>query len=913
MDKFTITTYKPLFDLQFQNLIIMPRPFVFSLLLVLVLSLESGCTNHSKTINISDLRCENLNAPLGIGTTLPQLSWKISSSVNGARQTAYQIIAAGSKSVLTEKKADVWNSGKVISSQSVLVPYNGVKLDSRSICYWKVKVWDQDGKPSAWSDISFFSVGLINKSDWSGEYIGLPDSSEYCISPQLWKTFFLENQPDMMFIHVNSLGYNEVWINGKKAGKNVLTPAVSQFNKRSQAVTYDISSLVQKGRNDIVIWLGQGWYSKGLPGVEENGPIVKAQVETPEADGWTILVSTDSTWKARNSGYSTIGSWRAGQFGGEQADASVILKDLTATSLDQADWLQAVVSEKQTGEVTPQSVEANRIIDTIRAVSVTKMRDSVWLTDMGKTLTGWFKIGFTGLPKGCKIRMDFCDHLDPEGNTVNQGQTDIFISGGNGNETFCNKFNYHGFRYVKISNLFEMPDKEKMEAYLIHTGYKSASTFECSDPEMNKIHDMINYTLRCLSLGGYLVDCPQIERLGYGGDGNASTETAQTMFDLDPLYRNWLQAWADCQREDGGMPHTAPNPYPAGGGPYWCGFIITASWRTYKNYGDLNILEKYYPAMQKWLGYVDKYSPDGLLRPWPETDYRTWYLGDWATPEGTDQKNEASVTLVNNCFLVICYEKMQKIAALLGKKEDEKTYKEKALSLKALIHEKFFDKTRSVYGSGSQIDLTYPLLAEIVPDTLKSAVRRNLYNVIMINHDGHIATGLVGIPVFTEWAVREREADLMYSILKKKGYPGYLYMLDNGATTTWEHWNGARSRIHNCYNGIGSWFYQALGGIIPDEENPGYKHVIIDPRMPEGISWVSAGKETPYGNVAVKWSRNYNSVKMNIAIPPGCTGSIHLPAGTLDYKVNGTAGDKDKSVFETGSGKFIVDCNLSKQ
>ena len=210
--------------------------------------------------------------------------------------------------------------------------------------------------------------------------------------------------------------------------------------------------------------------------------------------------------------------------------------------------------------------------------------------------------------------------------------------------------------------------KKDITGYLIHTDYRLASTFECSDPDLNKIHNMIFYTLRCLSLGGDLVDCPQIERLGYGGDGNASTLTAQTMFDLAPLYSNWLQAWADCIRDDGGMPHTAPNPYPAGGGPYWCGFIITASWKTFVNYGDIRVLEKYYPVMQKWLGYAEKYSPNGLLEPWPDTDYRGWYLGDWAVPEGTDQTDKSSVSLVNNCFMSVCYETMQKIAGSAGKR-----------------------------------------------------------------------------------------------------------------------------------------------------------------------------------------------------------------------------------------------------
>ncbi len=416
---------------------------------------------------------------------------------------------------------------------------------------------------------------------------------------------------------------------------------------------------------------------------------------------------------------------------------------------------------------------------------------------------------------------------------------------------------------------------------------------------------MINYTLRCLSLGGYIVDCPQIERLGYGGDGNASTETAQIMFDLAPLYSNWLQAWADCIREDGGMPHTAPNPYKAGGGPYWCGFIITASWRTYLNYGDARILEKFYPLMQKWLGYVEKYSPEGLLERWPDTDYRNWYLGDWAVPEGIDQTDIRSVDLVNNCFITVCYETMEKIAGVLGKKSDGDKYEMKKVALRKLVHDKYFIPEETSYGSGSQIDLTYPLLAGIVPENLSEPVKTNLRNLITEKYKGHFACGLVGIPVFTEWAVNNREADLFCSMLKKKEYPGYLHMIENGATTTWEHWNGNRSRIHNCYNGIGSWFYEALGGIRKDYETPAYRSLIIDPQIPKGIKWTKTTKETPYGTIKVYWELQNTEFLMEVSIPFGCNSTVIIPDNIKSYKINGKRYPNKNNKKEIAGGNYI--------
>ena len=873
---------------------------------ILIILLSGGCTVSEAPLTVYDLRCENLTEPLGIGTNIPRLNWKIKSQANGTRQKAYQILAAGSIELLDENKADLWNSGKVESHSGIYIPYMGKKLTSRSICYWKIRVWDENNAVSGWSSTAFFSIGLLNESDWQAKYIGFPDSSSYTISPQFWKTFNLTAASEKIFLHVNSLGYHEVYINGRKAGDYVLTPAVSQFDKRSLVLTYDITSLAREGRNDLVIWTARGWYSRGLPGVEDNGPFVRAQVEKLEAGHWGIITVTDSSWSGRKSGYSTIGTWRPHRFGGEIIDASLLMNDLSVASLDNSSWTPVSTPEISGGQSTPQLTEPNRIIKTIKAVSVTKINDSTWLADMGTTLTGYAEINFPMLRPGEKILMEYCDHLDETGNTADQGQTDIFISAGAKDEIFCNKFNYHGFRFIKISNLKVKPETSNIRAHLIHTGYRQASSFECSDNEITSIHDMVNYTLRCLSLGGYLVDCPQIERLGYGGDGNASTETAQIMFDLAPLYSNWLQAWADCIRDDGGMPHTAPNPYPAGGGPYWCGFIITASWRTYNNYGDVRILEKYYPVMQKWLGYAEKYSPEGLLQRWPDTDYRNWYLGDWAVPEGTDQTDPASVDLVNNCFMTVCYETMHKIAIILGKQTDAGIYLAKKEKIRELVHKKFYSVDKGYYGSGSQIDLTYPLLAGIVPDSLTVKVKENLKDLILNKHKGHFACGLVGIPVFTEWAVINQEADLFCSMLLKKEYPGYLYMIENGATTTWEHWNGNRSRIHNCYNGIGSWFYQAVGGIRSDN-SAAFQSLIIDPQIPRGITWANTTKETPYGTVSVIWRKENELFKMEISIPAGSNAKVIIPDKVSSYRMNGKEYPNDLFMTETGSGNYTFE------
>lgn len=878
-----------------------------------IILLTLGCSQKSH-LSVTDPKCENLKEPLGINTLHPRFSWKNSSENEGAKQTAFQIVIASDMNKLSEERADFWNPGKTLSSESILIEYDGKELSSGQLLYWKVRVWDENDQVSKWSKPAKFGVGLLNPSDWTASFIKYTevDANGFQSCPQFRKQFSVE-QPDKketFLLHVNSLGYHEIYLNGKKVGEDVLSPAVSQFNKRSLINTYDVTHYIKTGQNNLIIWIGSGWYTEGLPGVIGDGPLVRVQLVKISGQSIDKVVITDESWTARNSGYRRIGNWRSGQFGGEEVTGNVEEQNRALTNPDELTWASVSKADVPEHEVTPQMVEPNRIKETVNPNTVSKLNDTTFLVDMGTTITGWFEITFPELADKQEIVMEFSDHLNENGEITDQGQIDRYIASGSGTEHFKNKFNYHGFRYVRISNLGKAPEIRDIKAHLIHTDFELTSTFVSSDDDLNRIHDMISYTLRNVGLGGYLVDCPHLERLGYGGDGNASTVTAQTMFNLAPLYSNWLQAWSDVIREDGGMPHTAPNPYNAGGGPFWCGFIISASWNTYQNYGDVRILKKYYPVMQQWLGYVDRYSVEGLLKKWPNTDYRNWYLGDWATPEGVGDPNhedERSVDLVNNCYISVCLSQMEDIATVLGKEDDKKLYSEKRSQLNKKIHDTFYNVEEGYYATGSQIDIIFPMIAGVAPAELKDQLTEILIEKTEKEYDGHLNTGLVGIPVMMEWAATANEPGFVYSMLKKKTYPGYLYMLENGATTTWEHWNGERSRIHNCYNGVGQWFYQVVGGIRPVRGEKAYKKFIIQPQIPNGVTWARTSQETPYGEISVNWKLQDEKMKMNIRVPVGSTGILQYPEGTTEIKINSKTITITGNQLELESGKHTVE------
>ena len=771
-------------------------------------------------------------------------------------------------------------------------------------------------------------------------------------------------------VTIASLGYHEVYVNGMKVGDKVMQPAVSQLDKHAFWVKYDITPYLREGHNQIMLWLGQGWGRiYGTPAV------AKAVVEETVSDGECGLIyeilKTDSTWEASPSPYSYTGSWQPMQFGGERYDARISGHNAT----------RAKVYDAKDIVVSWQEFEGNRITDTIKPQSIEQLADGSVLLDFGRVVTGWFDIVFEKVPFGQEVTMEYLDHRDAKPPFT---ETDIYIGGG-GSDHFTNRFHTHAFRYVRVKGV-KIWYAKALQIGAVSS--KEGATFECSDPRLNAIHDMVKYTLSCLTFSGYMVDCPHIERMGYGGDGNSSTNTLQTIWDVRSTYANWMQAWSDAMDSTGDLPYVAP-AFRTGGGPYWQGFIVKAPWRTYLNYGDRTLIYRQYDKMKRWLEFVERNihtsSPlrgtppklggelesnqgtpsgvelDGLLKPWPDTERRAWFLGDWAVPEGVDKGGE-SILHVNNCFLAECLTDMVQMARMTGHPEDAKHYAEWRQELVAAIHRHFYHcdtiKTdvqqsrlkagrmpalRHYYANGTPLDQCYALLMGIPPDSATAAaVKAQLLKDCHGKYRDHIAAGLMGVPVFTEWCIKERQTDLMATILRQEDYPGYLNMMDkecvnalvrqcvsgdteecvnalvrqcvnsdaaatntlthsrnnaltntltqshNNAFTTWESWDCGRpgkedrSRVHNCYNGIGIWFYQALAGIRPDPEQPGYKHFFIDPQPCPGIDWVKCTKPTLYGDIKVE----IRSGKLKVVVPYGTTATV-FPSTPRERTVEG--------------------------
>ena len=721
------------------------------------------------------------------------------------------------------------------------------------------------------------------------EFIGCRTDSGWAETPMLRTTFWVDagdlapsdfRSCSFGFV-VTSLGYHEVYVNDTKVGDYVLQPAVSQLDKRAMEVTYDITNLIHEGENEIMLWIGQGWGRiYGTPAA------ARATVEKNVSDGECGLIEavlvTDSTWEASPSPYSYTGSWQPMQFGGERYDARV-----------KPEWRPASVYDAKSITVSHQQFEGNHIVDTVKFTPYEIEPDGSRILDFGRVVTGWFVAVFVSdtvyeddelvaMPAGTKVTIEYLDHRNAKPPFT---ETDVYISDGTDHDIFRNRFHMHTFRYVRIKGA-GLIYARALQISAVDSA--EGATFECSDPRLNAIHDMVKYTLSCLTFSGYMVDCPHIERMGYGGDGNSSTMTLQTLWDVRSSYANWMQAWADAMQPDGDLPYVAP-AFRTGGGPYWQGFIVKAPWRTYLNYGDRSLIYRHYNDMKRWLGYIERHSVDYILQPWPDNEHHSWFLGDWAVPEGVDKGGE-SVLHASSCFISDCLADMVQMARMTRHPDDARHYAEWRQNLNAAIHRHFYHPETHTYANGTPLDQCYALLLGIPPDSATAAaVKEQLLKDCHGKCRDHIAAGLMGVPIFTEWCIRERQTDLMATILRQEDYPGYLYMINHGATTTWESWDCGRpgkedrSRVHNCYNGIGIWFYQALAGIRPDPEQPGYKHFFVDPQPCNGIEWVRATKPTPYGTIGIEITGS----KLKLTVPENTTATVFpntsrertLPAG----------------------------------
>lgn len=898
------------------------------ILLFLMISLFVSCQTRTdfSYLFIDNLKCEYLESPLGIDALSPRLSWQIKNDgVRGEKQTAYRIMVASSIEKLSKDDADFWDSGMVQTDQSRHIEYKGEPLRSGIQCFWKVMVWDKDGKPSKWSDPALWTMGLLTKEDWSAQWIVSPDS---VTSPYYRHSFHLDEVPGNAPIYIASLGYYELFINGKKVGEEVLAPAVSNYDERTYYQTYDVADLLKEGSNSIGIWMGTGWYSPGLPGVKHTSPVVRLQLHIPNQQS----IVTEEGWETKTSARSLIGEWKWGKFGGELVDARAIDGHWWDKERSKEGWKPVMLAEVADVPCTFQKCRNNIQLEQINPVSIEPLDDSSLVVDFGTNLTGMIKIKFHNLDKGKKITIHYAD-LDgryPEEawrlrmaykGFASYNQRDEFISAGKGEEHFTNVFNYHGYRYAIIEGLNYMPEKEDMAAIPVETEVPEVGSFRCSNELYNRIHKMVRWTYRSLNLGGQTVDCPHRERLGYG-DGQTAMDLGCYNFDASTLYTKWSENWWDEQKEDGFVPFVAPTPHMTGGGPAWGAMSIVVPWKTYLFYGDKKLLETGYPYMKRYMDYLGDHCIDGIMQDifpgekWPN-------LGDWVPPgKGMDKKewvDDNSRRFFNNCYRLYLLQIMMKVGEITGKNEDIRVFGEELNMARKAIHKKWYNPADSTYANGEQPYLIFPLKTGVTPDELKEAVFEKYLRTMLVQDKGHLNTGMIGTQITFDYLLETHRNDLIDIMVNKKTYPGWGYMIEKGATTCWEQWNGFYSQIHSCFPYIGGWFYRGLAGIQWDPENPGFKKFLLRPALVESVNWVNCSYESAYGEIVSNWKIENGKFIWDVSIPANSSARVYIPGKEIRVDGEKIANSKhlrflqqeeQTGVFEIESGDYEITSSL---
>ncbi len=856
------------------------------------------------------LRCEYLDGPLGIDIASPRLGWELigSADAHGLGQTGYRILVSSSREKLEASEGDLWDSGRIASDQSVNVAYAGKRLPSKQQCYWKVRVWDQDGAMSAWSRSARWTMGLLRAEDWRAQWVGTPaGGGPDRPSPWFRKVFSLTSRPRSAFVYVASIGYHEVHVNGRKVGDAVLAPSVSHLGRRVRYLTYEVTELLEPGANCVAVWLGNGWASHPEYKLAD-GAMFLLQIEATLGDGSSATVPSDGSWKTHASPITGMGGWKARQFGGERYDARIEKPGWSTAAFSDADWNRVRVFGPRQQTLSAETIEPDRLVERLVPASVQRKPDGSLRIDMGRSLTGWFEMPLRG-PEGREISLEYSEREDE---ACSYGQRDVYVCSGRDDSPFRSRFNYHAFRWVTVRNLDRVPPDEDISGYLVRTGYDRAATFSCSNNLLNKIYQMTAWTYESLSLGGYLVDCPHRERLGYGGDAHATMETGMSQFRTAALYTKWLEDWRDTQQSTGEMPHTAPQ-MNGGGGPAWGGICVVLPWEVYRRFGDRRILEVSYPSIKKWLGFLDSKSAGDLLRPF--TSFSTpgtpvWsFLGDWVPPgrgqDPGDRVDERSTHFFNNCYWILNLKIAADCADALALKEDARRYRERAAQVAAEVNRKYLDPATKTYVNGEQPYLAFPLLLEVVPPELRADVTERLERRISVTDRGHVNAGMHGTWLLWRYLNGIGRDDLLAGMMTQTTFPGWGHMIEQGATTVWEEWNGANSRLHSTLMGAGQWFTEGLAGIRPDDSAPGYKRFILAPALAGDVQWVEATFHSPYGEIGSSWKRDGGNFFWRFRVPPNTTATVHVP--DPDARIRGTrflrvAGAK--AVLEAPSGLY---------
>lgn len=853
-----------------------------------------------KELSIGKVTCEYKINPIGIDNTRPRISWQLESDRRGTMQRGYRI-------VMTARKGDfdllIWDTGRVESESSIQIPYEGPQLESRTRYFYKVKVWDQEGRESDWSEVSYFETAFFSHREWKAQWIN-PDEST--IDPEaepaflLRKRFELKKKIVSARIYATAAGVYELYVNGNRVSDSVLAPGWTSYRHRLQYQTYDVTELLHKEGNGIGIVLGDGWYRSGLGNQQKNfrygdRRAALLQMHVQYGDGTEELICTDSSWKAATGPilYSTI-------FHGEIYDARLEKDGWSTAEFNDSDWHAVQTYNFPMDILVAQENDPTRVTETIKPITafVTPAGDTI--LDMGQNMVGRMRMTVS-TPEGTRIILRHAEVLDKDGNIYfnnlrSAKQTVEYIAKGQKSETYAPHFTFMGFRYVKIEGLpFDSIDSliDSFVGEVIHTDMESTGLFECSDERINQLQRNIRWGQR----GNFLdlpTDCPQRdERLGWTGDAQVFIGTALFNFQGGPFFTKWLHDVKAEQLPDGGIPMVIPDVDQSGVSAGWGDAAVICPWAVYQFYGDKRLLAEQYESMTRWIEYIRSQGDDEFL--W-NTGF---HCGDWLALDANEGSfiGATPLPLIATAYYAYSTRIVRDVAEALERVEDAKKYGDLYRNIVKAFRREFVTEA-GIVAYPTQTAYALALAFDLVEENLRPRVAKDLHHLI-VDSDYHLTTGFIGTPYLCFALSNNGYHSTAVRLLMQESYPGWLYSVSKGATTIWEHWDGIKpdgsfwsddmnSFNHYAYGAIGSWMYRKIAGLDMDESQPAFKRILIEPLFGlNKLSYAKASYRSLYGEIVSEWRIRDGEIDVQVVIPSNTTATVVLKGAVLSQLKEG--------------------------
>jgi alpha-L-rhamnosidase len=862
------------------------------------------------------LRCEGRTAPLGIGERRPRLEWKLASDVRGERPSAYRVQVAERDADLATGEHLLWDTGRVGCGGEVGVEYDGAPLRSATRYVWRVTVWDREGATSL-SETSWFETGLLHVDDWRASWIAHdwtvvafadPPSEgdspfqargmEPC--PHLRRAFELTAPVVRARLYASARGIYELRLNGRRVGDAELAPGWTDYARRIQYQTYDVTALVRQGANVLGAILADGWWS-GYVGFDPRRPaqhygsipavLVQLHVEHP--NGSRSVIASDERWRERRGPIRY-----ADLLMGECHDKRLDLGAWDAPGYDDRDWAAVRHAGGDHDLLVAAVGEPVRVTDELRATSIERLGPERQLVDFGQNLVGRVRLTVRDAPRGLHVALRHGEMLDEDGGiyTVNlrsAAAADVLVCSGAATEAFEPRFTLHGFRYVEVAGLAADLRADDVTAQVLHSDTPWVGSFRCSDAEVAQLQRNIVWGQR----GNFVsvpTDCPQRdERLGWLADAQVFLPTASYNADVAAFFDKWLRDVRDAQSPEGAFTNVAPRMAGVAdeGAPAWGDAGVIVPWHLYRVYGDRGLLARSLDSMLAWVDYVHERNPELVWRRAVGPHFGDWLQVDVQTPR----------EVLATAYFARSAELTARSARVVGREPDAARCATLARRIRETFAREFVDADGRVTGE-TQTAYLLALAFDLLPAGLAARAAQHL--AADVEARGHLTTGFIGVGLLAPVLTDHGRVDLAYALLHRSAYPSWAHSIRHGATTIWERWDGwteergfqspaMNSFNHYALGSIGAWLYRDVAGISQAPDSVAFGDLVFRPRPGGRLTWAEASYDSVRGRIATRWEIAADELHLEVEIPPGARATVHVPTT-----------EPETPVHRIGSGRY---------